>query len=93
MFEDSDPIAEAVIVITSCGYTVEADDDVERWRVDGAAWLTAGDLLAWAIVLGLNGGVARLQEHDASDPHRLDRDRCRSVVGNGRRFDGGRDAR
>ncbi|MCJ2125862.1 hypothetical protein [Methylobacterium sp. J-077] len=58
---EEDPIAEAVTVLMSRGHTVEADDDFERWRVDGGDWLTAGDLLAWAIVLGLNAGVGRLQ--------------------------------
>lgn len=61
MLEDSDPIAEAVAVITSRGHTVEADDDFEHWRVDGGVWLTAGDLLALAICLGLNAGTERLQ--------------------------------
>ncbi|EIZ81898.1 hypothetical protein WYO_5486 [Methylobacterium sp. GXF4] len=61
MFEDADPIAEAVTVLKSRGHTVEPDDDFENWRVDGGDWLTAGDVLAWAIVLGLNGGVGRLQ--------------------------------
>ena len=61
MFEDSDPIAEAVTVITSRGHTVEPDDDFENWRVDAGDWLTAGDVLVWAIVLGLNAGVGRLQ--------------------------------
>lgn len=61
MFEDSDPIVEAVTVITSRGHVVEPDDDFEKWRVDGSAWLTAGDLLALAICLGLNAGVGRLQ--------------------------------
>jgi hypothetical protein len=46
MYEDSDPIAEAVTVIATRGHTVEADDDFENWRVDGGDWLTAGDLLA-----------------------------------------------
>lgn len=61
MFEDSDPIDEAVTVITSRGHTVEPDDDFENWRVDGGDWLTAGDLLALAICLGLNAGPRRLQ--------------------------------
>ncbi|TXN76147.1 hypothetical protein FV228_01220 [Methylobacterium sp. WL18] len=61
MFEETDPIAEAVTVITSRGHTVEADDDFENWRVDGGNWLTAGDLLALAICLGLNAGTGRLQ--------------------------------
>jgi hypothetical protein len=50
-----------VPVLTSRGHTVEPDDDFENWRVDGGEPITAGDLLAWAIVLGLNGGVGRLQ--------------------------------
>jgi hypothetical protein len=54
-------MAEAVTVLTSRGHTVEPDDDFENWRVDGGDWLSAGDLLAWAILLGLNGGVGRLQ--------------------------------
>ncbi|MCJ2116514.1 hypothetical protein MKK65_07960 [Methylobacterium sp. J-001] len=58
---EEDPIAEAVTVLTSRGHTVEPDDDHENWRVDGGEPITAGDLLAWAIVLGLNGGVGRLQ--------------------------------
>lgn len=58
---EEDPIAEAVTVLTSRGHTVEPDDDYENWRVDGGEPITAGDLLAWAIVLGLNGGVGRLQ--------------------------------
>ncbi|MER2198420.1 hypothetical protein [Methylobacterium brachiatum] len=58
---EEDPIAEAVTVLTSRGHTVEPDDDFEHWRVDGGEPITAGDLLAWAIVLGLNGGVGRLQ--------------------------------
>ena len=58
---EEDPIAEAVTVLTSRGHTVEPDDDFESWRVDGGEPITAGDLLAWAIVLGLNGGVGRLQ--------------------------------
>jgi hypothetical protein len=58
---EEDPIAEAVAVLTSRGHTVEPDDDFENWRVDGGEPITAGDLLAWAIVLGLNGGVGRLQ--------------------------------
>lgn len=61
MFEDSDPIVEAVAVIMSRGHTVEPDDDFENWSVDGGAWLTAGGLLALAIRLGLNAGVGRLQ--------------------------------
>jgi hypothetical protein len=61
MYEDSDPIAEAVTVIATRGHTVEADDDFENWRVDGGDWLTAGDLLALTICLGLNAGVGRLQ--------------------------------
>ena len=61
MIPEEDPIAEAVTVLTSRGHTVEPDDDFEKWRVDGGDWLTAGDVLAWAIVLGLNGGVGRLQ--------------------------------
>lgn len=61
MFEDSDPIAEAVTVITSRGHIVEPDDEFENWRVDGGAWLTAGDLLALAICLGPNAGTGRLQ--------------------------------
>ena len=61
MLEDSDPIAEAVTVITSRGHTVEADDDFENWRVDGGDWLTVGELLALAICLGLNAGTGRLQ--------------------------------
>jgi hypothetical protein len=58
---EEDPIAEAVTVLTSRGHTVEPDDDFENWRVDGGEPITTGDLLAWAIVLGLNGGVGRLQ--------------------------------
>ncbi|MCJ2126444.1 hypothetical protein [Methylobacterium sp. J-077] len=58
---EEDPIAEAVTVITPRGHTVQPDDDFENWRVDGGAWLTAGDLLALAIRLGLNAGVGRLQ--------------------------------
>lgn len=61
MLDDADPIVEAVAVLTSRGHTVEPDDDFENWRVDGGEPITAGDLLAWAIVLGLNGGVGRLQ--------------------------------
>jgi hypothetical protein len=61
MILEEDPIAEAVTVLTSRGHTVEPDDDFENWRVDGGEPITAGDLLAWAIVLGLNGGVGRLQ--------------------------------
>jgi len=61
MMLEEDPIAEAVTVLMSHGHTVEADDDFENWRVDGGDWLTAGDVLAWAIVLGLNAGVGRLQ--------------------------------
>ena len=61
MMLEEDPIAEAVTVLMSRGHTVEADDDFENWRVDGGDWLTAGDVLAWAIVLGLNAGVGRLQ--------------------------------
>lgn len=61
MLEDSDPIAEALTVITSRAYTVEADDAAERWCVDGSAWFTAGDLLALAICLGVNAGTGRLQ--------------------------------
>jgi hypothetical protein len=61
MLEGSDPIAEAVTVITSRGHTVEADDDFENSRVDGGEWLTAGDLLALAICQGLNPGIGRLQ--------------------------------
>jgi hypothetical protein len=61
MLEDSDPILEAVAVITSRGHTVEPDDDFEKWRIDGGAWLTAGGLLALAIRLGLNTGIGRLQ--------------------------------
>lgn len=61
MFEGSDPIAEAVTVITSRGHIVEADDDFENWRMDGGDWLTAGGLLAPAIRLGLNAGVSRPQ--------------------------------
>jgi len=59
--EDADPIVEAVTVIASRGHTVEPDDDFENWRVDGGAWLTAGDLLALAICLGLSAGTGRLQ--------------------------------
>ncbi|CAM3026518.1 hypothetical protein JHFBIEKO_3086 [Methylobacterium mesophilicum] len=61
MFENSDPIAEAVTVLTSRGHAVEPDDDYENWRKDGGEWLTAGDVRVWAIVLGLNGGVGRPQ--------------------------------
>jgi hypothetical protein len=61
MFEDTDPIAEAVAVLTSRGHTVEPDDDFEHWRVDGGEWLTVGDLLALAICQGLNPGIGRLQ--------------------------------
>ena len=61
MIPDGDPIAEAVAVLTSRGHAVEPDDDFENWRVDGGDWLSAGDLLAWAIVLGLSGGVGGLQ--------------------------------
>ncbi|MGU3337130.1 hypothetical protein ACLBXJ_03880 [Methylobacterium mesophilicum] len=61
MFEDSDPIAEAVTVLTSRGHTVEPHDDFENWRVNGGDWLTAGDLLALAICQGLNPGFGRLQ--------------------------------
>ncbi len=61
MLEDSDPIAEAVTVITSRGHTVEADDDFENWRVDGGVWLTAGDRRALAICPGLNAGTRRSQ--------------------------------
>ena len=61
MIDDTDPIAEAVAVLTSRGHTVEPDDDFESWSVDGGKPITAGDLLALAIVLGLNGGVGRLQ--------------------------------
>lgn len=48
MLEDADPVLEAVTVITSRGYTVEPDDDFEKWRVDGGAWITTGDLLVSA---------------------------------------------
>jgi hypothetical protein len=58
---EEDPIAEAVTVLTSRGHTVEPDDDFENWHVDGGEPITAGDLLAWAIVLGLNTGVGRQQ--------------------------------
>jgi hypothetical protein len=58
---EEDPVAEAVTVLMSRGHTVEPDDDFENWRVDGGEPITAGELLAWAIVLGLNGGVGRLQ--------------------------------
>ena len=61
MFEETDPIAEAVTVLASRGHTVEPDDDFENWRVDGGDWLTPGGLLALAICLGLNAGVGRLQ--------------------------------
>ncbi|MGU3329378.1 hypothetical protein ACLBXB_20805 [Methylobacterium mesophilicum] len=61
MFEDSDPIVEAVTVITSRGYTVEPDADFDRWRVDGGEWLTVGEVLTLAMHLGLNAGVGRLQ--------------------------------
>ncbi|WP_245450677.1 hypothetical protein [Methylobacterium brachiatum] len=60
ILEDADPIVEAVAVIMARGHTVEPDDDFENWRVDGGAWLTAGDLLALAICLGLNAGNGRL---------------------------------
>ena len=60
MFEDSDPIVEAVTVITSRGHVVEPDDDSEKWRVDGGAWITTGDLLALAICLGLNSGNGKV---------------------------------
>jgi hypothetical protein len=50
-----------VTVLASRGHTVEPDDDYENWRVDGGGPITAGELLAWAILLGLNGGVGRLQ--------------------------------
>ena len=59
MFEDSDPVAEAVL--TSRGQTVEPDDDPGTWRVVGGDRLSAGDLLARAIVLTLNAGAGRLQ--------------------------------
>ena len=61
MIPEEDPVAEAVTVLTSRGHTVEPDDDFENWRVDGGDWLTAGDVLAWAIVLSLNAGVGRLK--------------------------------
>jgi len=61
MIPEEDPVAEAVTVLTSRGHTVEPDDDFENWRIDGGDWLSAGDLLAWAIMLGLSGGVGRLQ--------------------------------
>ncbi|MCJ2141524.1 hypothetical protein [Methylobacterium sp. E-066] len=61
MFEDSDPIVEAVAVITSRGHFVEPDDEFENWPVDGGAWITAGDLLALAICLSLNAEGGRLQ--------------------------------
>lgn len=61
MIPEEDPVAEAVTVLTSRGHTVEPDDDFENWRVDGGDWLSAGDLLALAIMLGLNRGVGRLQ--------------------------------
>ncbi|MDH2313177.1 hypothetical protein [Methylobacterium brachiatum] len=60
MLEEAGPIVEAVAVITSRGHMVEADNDYENWRVDGGAWLTAGDLLALAICLGLNARNGRL---------------------------------
>ena len=58
---EEDPIAEALIVLTSRSNTVEPDDDFEHWRVDGGDRLTAGDLLALAICLSLNAGVGRMQ--------------------------------
>ena len=61
MSPEEAPVAEAVTVLSSRGHIVELDDDFENWRVDGGDWLSAGDLLAWAIVLGLNSGVGRLQ--------------------------------
>ncbi|MHC2108611.1 hypothetical protein [Methylobacterium sp. CM6246] len=61
MLEGSDPIAVGVTVITSRGHTVEADDDIENWRVEGGDWLTVGDLLALVICFGLNPGTGRLQ--------------------------------
>jgi hypothetical protein len=64
---EEDPIAEAVTVLTSRGRTVEPDDDYERWRVDDGDSLTAGDVRAWAIVLGRNGGVGGLQQRRASN--------------------------
>ena len=60
MIPDGDPVAEAVTVLTSRRHSVEPDD-FENWRVDGGDWLSAGDLLAWSIMLGLNGLVGRLQ--------------------------------
>ncbi|MCJ2117118.1 hypothetical protein MKK65_11185 [Methylobacterium sp. J-001] len=60
MFEDPDPIVEAVMVITSRGHTIEPDDDFENWRVDGGAWITVGDLLALAICLGLSAGNGKV---------------------------------
>ena len=61
MFEDSDPIVEAVTVITSRGHTVEPDTDFERCRINGGEWLTVGELLTLAMNFGLNAGVGRLQ--------------------------------
>lgn len=60
MSDGSDLIVEVVAVLTFRGHTVEPDD-FERWRVDGAEWLSIGDLLTLAMHLGLSAGVGRLQ--------------------------------
>lgn len=59
--DSDDPVLDAVAVLQCHGYTVEADDDFARWRIDGGDWITLSALFAMALRLGLREGPGRAQ--------------------------------